>query len=155
MPAGSPSQGIADVLAHRRDAKNAEDIYFFLGFKGGYTINPHLLIGIELSGWLLEAENPDDPNKGKGIMQAFLISQMYPSKEYGFFMKAGGGYVSNWSDKSGEPNRKEGWGLTVGGGYDFVLYEAVAVNAFATYSYGETGTWDYQAITFGLGFTIP
>ena len=137
------------------DEKNEDDIYFFLGFKGGYTINPHFLVGLELSGWLLETGEAGDLDSGKGISQVFLITQLYPSKEYGLFMKAGGGYVSNWSDRSGEPNRKEGWGLTVGGGYDFVLYEAVAVSPFATYSYGETGNWDYQAITFGLGFTIP
>ncbi len=77
------------------DEKNEDDIYFFLGFKGGYTINPHFLVGIELSGWLLETGEPNDLNSGKGISQVFLITQLYPSKEYGLFMKAGGGYVSN------------------------------------------------------------
>ncbi len=145
----------AGYLKQSFDKRNEDDVYFFLGFRGGYTINPHFLVGLELSGWLLEAEDPSDSNKGKGIMQAFMITQLYPSKESGLFVKAGGGYVSNWSNRSDEPNRKEGWGLTVGGGYDFLVYEAIALSPFANFSYGQTGNWDYQAITVGLGITFP
>jgi hypothetical protein len=150
----------AGFLEQSFDKRNEEDVYFFLGFKGGYTINPHFLIGLELSGWLLEASDPDDSNKGKGIMQAFLISQVYPSKESGLFVKAGGGYVENWSNRSGEPNSKKGWGFTLGGGYDFMLYDFlpdqdVTLSPFATFSYGETGNWDYRAITVGIGLGIP
>lgn len=145
----------AGFLQQSFNEEDDDDIYFFLGFQGGYTINPHFLIGLELSGWLLEASDLEDPNKGKGISQVFLITRLYPSKGSGLFVKAGGGYVSNWSNRSDEPRRKEGWGLTVGGGYDFLVYEAIALSPFATFSYGETGNWDYHAITFGLGFTIP
>ena len=145
----------AGYLKQSFENRNEEDIYFFLGFKGGYTINPHLLVGLELSGWLLEVSKPSDPNTGKGIMQAFLITQLYPSIESGLFAKAGGGYVSNWSNKSDEPSRKEGWGLTVGGGYDFLVYNAITLSPFANFSYGDTGNWDYQAITVGLGITFP
>ena len=145
----------AGHLKQSFDDEDEDNTYFFLGFKGGYTINPHVLVGLELSGWLLEAGDLDDSDKGKGISQVFLITQLYPSKESGFFAKAGVGYVSNWSNRPGEPNRKEGWGLTVGGGYDFMLNETVALSPFATFSYGETGNWDYKAMTFGLGLTLP
>ena len=150
----------AGYLKQSFEERNEDDIYFFMGFKGGYTINPHFLLGIELSGWLLEASDPTDPNEGKGIMQAFLITQLYPFKDSGFFAKAGGGYVSNWSNKSDEPSRKNGWGVTLGGGYDFMLDDFfseldIAVSPFATFSYGETGNWDYQAITVGIGLTFP
>jgi len=131
-----------------------DDTFFFLGFKGGYTINPHFLIGLELSGWTLEASNSQDPDEGKGISQVFLITQWYPSKKSGLFAKAGGGYVNNWSNKPNEPSRKSGWGLTVGGGYDYLLDEAIALTPFVTFSYGETGNWDYKAITLGLGLTF-
>ena len=145
----------AGLLKQSFDEEDEDDVAFFLGFKGGYTINPHFLIGLELSGWLLEASEPADPTKGEGIMQAFLITQLYPSKGSGLFAKAGGGYVSHWNNRPGEPGRKEGWGLTVGGGYDFLLNEKIALSPFATFSYGETGNWDYRAITFGLGVTFP
>jgi hypothetical protein len=62
----------AGYLKQSFDKRNEDDVYLFLGFKGGYTINPHFLIGLELSGWLLEASDPADPNKGKGIMQVFF-----------------------------------------------------------------------------------
>lgn len=145
--------GLLKQSFDERDDEN--DVFFFLGFKGGYTINPHFLIGLELSGWTLEASNLWDPSEGKGISQVFLITQLYPSKESGLFAKAGGGYVSNWSNRPNEPRRKRGWGLTVGGGYDYLLDEAIALTPFLTFSYGETGNWDYKAITFGLGLTFP
>jgi len=137
------------------EGNDDDDSFFFLGFKGGYTINPHFLIGLELSGWTLEASNLWDPSEGKGISQVFLITQLYPSKESGLFAKAGGGYVSNWSNRPNEDRRKRGWGLTVGGGYDYLLNEAIALTPFVTFSYGETGKWDYKAITFGFGLTFP
>ena len=144
----------AGLVEQSFDDQDEDDVYFFLGFKGGYRINPHFSVGLELSGWLLEAEDLSDSNKGKGIMQAFMITQLYPSKESGLFVKAGGGYVSNWSNRSDEPNRKEGWGLTFGGGYDFLVYEDIALSPFANFSYGQTGDWDYQSITLGLGITF-
>jgi len=64
---------------------------FFLGFEGGYTLNPHFLIGVELSGWLLESSDLEDPSKGEGISQVFLITRYYPSSTMGLFGKIGGG----------------------------------------------------------------
>ena len=87
-------------------------------------------------------------------MQIFLITQLYPFKESGLFAKAGGGYVEKWNNRSGEQSNKQGWGLTLGGGYDFMLYEHFALSPFATFSYGDTGNWDYTALTFGLGGTF-
>jgi hypothetical protein len=97
------------------EGDDEDDISFYLGFKGGYAINSHWLIGLELSGWLLEASDFNDPDEGKGISQVFLITQLYPDKESGFFAKAGGGYVSMWSNRPHDTRREQGWGLTVGG----------------------------------------
>ena len=152
----------AGYLSQSLDEGNEGGTSFFLGFKGGYTINPHFLIGLELSGWLIETSDQycfyaycSDSSEGEGIMQVFLISRYYPSQDLGFFVKAGGGYVDHWYHRDGETRRKDGWGLTVGGGYEFLLNENVALSPFATFSYGETGNWDYQAITMGLGLTLP
>jgi hypothetical protein len=152
----------AGFLKQSLDEGNKNDTSFFLGFKGGYTINPHFLIGLELSGWLLEASDQfccygycSDASGGEGIMQIFLVSRYYPYQESGLFAKAGGGYVEHWNNNPGEPKSKSGWGFTVGGGYDFLLNEDIAFSPFATFSYGETGNWDYRAITLGLGITIP
>lgn len=141
----------AGLLNQSFDEEDKDDVYFFLGFKGGYAINPHFLLGLELSGWLLQAEDPGDPDDGEGIMQAFLITQWYPSKESGLYAKLGGGYVNNWSNRPGKPDNKRGWGLTVGCGYDFLIYETLVLSPFGTFSYGETGKWEHRAITVGLG----
>jgi len=152
----------AGHLKQSFDEGDEDGTSFFLGFKGGYTINPHFLIGLELSGWLIETSDQycfygycSDPSEGEGIMQIFLISRYYPSQESGLFAKAGGGYVEHWNNRSGESRSKSGWGLAVGGGYDFLLNENVALSPFATFSYGKTENWDYRAITFGLGVTFP
>jgi hypothetical protein len=146
----------AGVLKQSYDEGDDEDdIAFYLGFKGGYAINPQWLIGIEFSGWLLEASDFNEPDEGKGISQVFFITQLFPGKEAGFFAKAGGGYVSIWSNRPDDTRRENGWGLTLGGGYDFQLNETVALSPFVNFNYGDAGNWDYSAITFGIGVTFP
>jgi hypothetical protein len=137
------------------EGDDEDDIAFYLGFKGGYAVNPHLLTGLELSGWLLEASDVNDPDEGKGISQVFFITQFYPGTESGFFAKAGGGCVSMWSNRPGDTKREQGWGLTVGAGYDIQLNEATALSPFVNFDYGKAGNWEYTAVTFGLGVTFP
>ena len=127
---------------------------FFLGFEGGYTINIHFLLGLELSGWLLQSDDIAYKTKGEGISQVFLITRYYPKKESGLFAKAGGGYVSHWRNRLGETERLSGWGLTVGAGYDFSMSKKWALTPFLTYCAGETENQDYNAFTFGIGFTF-
>ena len=103
------------------EGSDTDENNFFLGFKGGYTLTPNFLMGLELSGWLIESSDLNDPSKGEGISQVFLITQYYPISSMGLFAKVGGGYVSHWNNRPGEPQREEGWGLTFGGGYDFSL----------------------------------
>jgi len=54
--------------------------HFSLGFEGGYTLNPHFLIGVELSGWLTEAGNLNDPSKGG--YNASIFNYQILSKQY-------------------------------------------------------------------------
>jgi hypothetical protein len=131
-----------------------DDTNFFLGFEGGYTINPHFLIGAELSGWLLESSDVNDPSEGEGISQVFLTTRLYPSTSIGLFAKVGGGYVSYWNNRPGEPSSRDGWGLTLGGGYDFPLYENFAISPFINYSFGEADDQDHNVWTLGIGLTF-
>jgi hypothetical protein len=134
---------------------NEEDEYnFFLGFEVGYTITANLLVGLELSGWTLESSNLEDPSKGEGISQVFLITRYYPSISKGFFAKVGGGYLSYWNNRPGEARRKNGWGLTFGGGYDFSIHKNFALTPFLNYSFGEADNQKHHAITIGVGLTI-
>ncbi|MHA1942283.1 MAG: outer membrane beta-barrel protein [Candidatus Hodarchaeales archaeon] len=139
------------LLKQSLDEIEDDDTTFFLGFKAGYTINPHFRMGLELSGWLLEESNLEDPSVGEGINQIFLIARYYPRQKSNLFAKVGGGYVSIWNNRPGEPRRKNGWGLTVGGGYDFLLNKKVALSPFVTYSFGDAEDLDYMAINLGVG----
>ena len=140
----------------QQSAKEVEEEgnHFYLGFEGGYTLNSHFLIGAELSGWLLEPGDLNDPSKGEGIMQAFLITRYYPSNTMGLFAKVGGGYVDQRSNHPGEPSRKNGCGLTFGGGYDFPISKNLAITPFINYSFWKTDDQDLDAWTLGIGFTI-
>ena len=148
----------AGALSQSGDGINQHDTPGFLGFEGGYVVHPQFLVGIELSGWLLEASNTQDPSVGEGIMQAFLTTRYYPLPDSGLFVKFGGGYVSHWNNRPGEPRRLSGWGLTGGGGYDVLLTESLPVlpfvTPFVTYSFGEAGDLNHNAITGGIGLTI-
>jgi hypothetical protein len=141
-------------LQQSLDEIDVDDTDFFLGFKAGYTLNPHLMLGLELSGWLLEETNLEDPAVGEGISQIFLISRYYPIRESNFFTKIGGGYANIWNNRPGETRRKNGWGLVVGAGYDFPTSANFALSPFVTFSYGDAEDLTYKAVNFGIGLTL-
>ena len=148
----------AGALSQSGGGINQNDTTGFLGVEGGYVVHPQFLVGVELSGWLLEESNTQDPSVGEGLMQAFLTTRYYPLPDSGLFVKFGGGYVSHWNNRPGEPRRFSGWGLTGGGGYDVLLTESLPVlpfvTPFVTYSFGEAGDLNHNAITGGIGLTI-
>jgi hypothetical protein len=139
---------------HVQRAFAEDETSFFLGFAGGYAIHPNVLAGLELSGWTLENRDFNRPNKGEGIMQAFLVSRIYLKEDLGWFGKVGGGYISHWNNRPGESSRKDGWGLVVGGGYDFQINSSWAITPLISYHVGESGNLDHDIITFSLGLTL-
>lgn len=113
-----------------------------------------LKICLELSGWLLEETDLEDPAVGEGISQVFLISRYYPFLESNLFAKVGGGCASVWNNRPGEPRRKNGWGLVAGGGYDFPVGKNFALSPFASFSYGEAEDLTYKAVNIGVCLSI-
>jgi hypothetical protein len=148
----------AGALSQSGDGINQDNTTSFLGIEGGYVVHPQFLVGIELSGWLQESSNTQDPSVGEGIMQAFLTTRYYPLPDSGFFLKFGSGYVNHWNNRQGESRRLTGWGLTAGGGYDVLLTESLPVlpfvTPFITYSVGDAGDLHHNAITGGIGLTL-
>jgi hypothetical protein len=130
-----------------------DETALYLGFKVGYRFNPHYLVGLELSGWILESSNLWDPNKGEGISQVLIFTQLYPNIGSDYFVKLGGGYVSHWNNRLGEPAKKSGWGITLGGGYDFRLYKDWAITPFVTISHARTDNEVHNAWALGIGMT--
>lgn len=129
-----------------------DETNFFLGVKGGYAFNPHILAGLELSGWLLESGDLGDSSEGEGLSQVLLITRLYPSKDYGFFGKLGGGFVSYWNNRPGVSD-SDGWGVTLGAGYDFSIYSNMAIAPLITYSFGEGDEMEHEAFTLGISLT--
>ena len=127
---------------------------FYLGLKAGYVVHPRILAGLELSGWNQQSTDRNDPAKGQGLMQVFLISRLYPMAASNLFAKAGGGWVRQWANGTGGTSSLDGWGATVGVGYDYSLDDNWAVTPFLNYGFGKAGDQKHQAITLGVGFTF-
>ena len=142
------------LLERSVDESEVNDSTFYMGFKGGYTINPHLRIGLELSGWLLQASDLEDPQKGKGLGQILFITRYYPFKKSNVFARFGGGYVNLWNNSPGETANQEGFGFTVGGGYDILVTRSFALSPFASFNFGDAGDMDYTAVNIGIGFIL-
>lgn len=128
------------------------DIY--LGFKAGYVVHPQVLVGLELSGWNQEATDRNDPTQGEGLMQAFVISRIYPTRDANLFAKVGGGWIRQWRNSATGDSTLDGWGATVGLGYDYALGSGWAVTPFLNYGFGEAQDQKHQAFTLGVGLTF-
>lgn len=142
------------LLEQSLDNSTKDDTTFYLGFKGGYALNPNFLIGVEFSGWLLEGTDVNDPRYGEGVSQILAIVRYYPLQASNLFLKAGGGHVRMWNNRPGEPSGMEGGAFSLGVGYDFLVTDKIALSPFASYYLGNPGDIDYQAINFGIGVTF-
>ena len=142
------------LLQQSLNEMEVDDTPLFLGFKAGYIINPQFRMGLELSGFLLEQSDLEDPEVGEGISQVFLIARYYPYQKSNLFVEGGGGYASIWNNRPGQWRRKNGWGLTMGGGYDFRVNSKVALGPFVTFGYGSAEELNYKVIHFGIGMTF-
>lgn len=131
---------------------NGTDIY--MGFKAGYVLHPQVLAGLELSGWNQQATDREDPTRGEGLMQVFLISRLYPMGDSNLFAKIGGGWVRQWVNGPAGKSTLDGWGATVGVGYDYSLGRNWAVTPFLNYSFGKAEDQKHQAVTLGVGFSF-
>ena len=126
----------------------------YMRFKAGYAVHPQILAGLELSGWNQQATDRNDPTKGEGLMQVFLISRLYPMRDSNLFAKVGGGWVRQWVNNPSEESTLDGWGATVGIGYDYPLGGNWALTPFFNYSFGKAEDQKHQTFTLGLGISF-
>ena len=136
------------------DGFSSANTDFYLGLKAGYAFHPQLLTGIELSGWNQQATDREDPTRGEGLRQLFLINRFYFSRDSNLFAKVGGGWVRQWAKNPSSNTPLDGWGAMAGIGYDFSIDENWAVTPFLNYSFGTTEEQKHQAITLGVGITF-
>lgn len=139
---------------------------FYMDFFGGYAFNPHIAIGLEAGGWLIESDSdtynwnpywppdnkPSEDPAGEGIMKIFVFTRIYPYRSGNLFIKLGGGYIDHWTKTSWTTIRNEGLGAEVGVGYDIPLSGNWSLTPMISYSYGEAEVLTYDAITASFGF---
>jgi hypothetical protein len=134
---------------------------FYLGLGGGLAVDPHLLLGIEASGWLIQAENANDPTKGAGISRVFAVARIYPQPASTFHFEIGAGSITGWDNSpwslnhTGSPSgsSRNGSGWEVGIGYDVMCTTHAAITPFVRYSSGTAGNLKMSAVTLGAGLT--
>ena len=134
---------------------------FYMEFFGGYAINPHIAVGMEIGGWLIEPDSdtytwnpywsPDNERseepEGEGLSQLLVFTRIYPYREKGLFIKLGGGYMDHWLKTSGGRYNEEGWTTVAGVGWDIHASGNWSITPALNYSYGVAGTQTHQAIT--------
>ena len=134
---------------------------FFLGLGGGLAVDPHLLLGIEASGWLIQAENASDPTKGAGISRVFAVARIYPQPTSTFYFEIGAGSITGWGNspwslnQPGSPSgsSRNGSGWEAGIGYDVMVSTHAAVTPFLRCSSGTAGNLKLSTVTIGAALT--
>lgn len=125
---------------------------FYFSLEGGVTVTPQLLVGLEVGGWLLQAENPDDPTRGAAISPLFVTARIYPSKMSTFHIRLGGGSINAWNNAVDAVDQW-GTGWEAGFGYDVQIRGRHHITPFVLYSRGSVGQLDISAVTVGAGYT--
>jgi outer membrane autotransporter protein len=75
-------------------------------------------------------------------------------RDSNLFAKVGGGWVRQWVNGPAGKSTLDGWGATVGVGYDYSLGRNWAVTPFLNYSFGKAEDQKHQAVTLGVGFSF-
>lgn len=146
--------------------------FFALGFSGGVSVDPHVRLGLQLNGWLIEPFDPGDPTKGVAVSTYLLVVHVYPWKTRGFFVKGGAGravYTNNHAKYQPIPPFSSGvvdvsqfggsgWATAVGIGYDLPVFSDFSVTPVLNYSRGsiddpENRGQRFNVLEVGVGIT--
>jgi hypothetical protein len=138
----------------------------YMEFFGGVALNPHVAIGLELSGWTIEPDSdtyiwnpywpPDhqrsEEPQGEGLMQVLVFTRIYPYADQGLFLKLGAGGLEHWLKTDYGTYKETGW-TTVGGlGWDVHISTNWSLTPTLSYSYGVAGSQTHQAVTGSISF---
>lgn len=141
--------GYASVARSYSVISDTRDNTFTFALRGGFQIDPRLLVGVEFGGWTLQASNNQNPASGEAIGTRFLIVQVYPIAHSDFFVRGGGGRVVYSNNRPGESGAS-GPGGIVGIGYDLAIKRRDGEHT----AFYITPSLDYSAGSFS-GATSP
>lgn len=143
--------GIGQVQWDAR-GKSSTSSLSYLAVEFGWIANPRLLLGIELSGHLIEAADLQDYTEGSGISQAFLVARAYPLASTPFHVQVGAGWTSLWDNEPAAAN-EGAMGWEIGIGYDWAIGQRTALTPFLRFGGADFGAASVSAITLGAGLT--
>ena len=140
--------------------------------KGGWTLNPQVLIGLELDVWAQERPPLSAPfSVALSLYNVSATLTYYPVVSSGFFVKGGAGGSMADLDGHVEGNAVtislgSGPGVIVGAGYDFAVWRRVSLTAGMDYWYGRLGNvtllgdplarnWSQNIVVATFGITVP
>lgn len=148
---GTLGGGIGDIQLDARGRSSTSQLSY-LSFEFGWVANPRLLLGIELSGHLIEAGDLRDYTAGSGISQALVVARAYPLASSSFHVQAGAGWTSLW-DNDPRASNDDGAGWEIGVGYDWAIGERTALMPFLRFGRADLGAASVSAITVGAGLS--
>ena len=158
--------GYLDRSFNSTDAVDDAAGRFYMDFFGGAAINPHIAIGLELSGWTITPDSdtyiwnpywPPDQQRsenpqGEGLMQILAFTRLYPYEDKGLFLKLGGGAMEHWLKTDFGNYSENGWTTVAGLGWDVHVTGNWSIIPTLSYSYGIAGSQTHRAVTASIGF---
>jgi hypothetical protein len=141
--------GYASLARSYSVTSDTRDGKFTFALRGGFQLDPRLLLGVEFGGWTIQSANNQDPATGEAIGTRFLIVQAYPLAHSAFFVRGGGGRVVYSNNRMGESGAS-GPGGIVGIGYDWAVKRRDGEHV----AFYVTPSLDYSAGRFS-GATSP
>jgi len=154
--------GSVAVTCPECDAQSDERLNGIAGYvRFGGTVSPHLLVGIEGTGWVRNDEGFE-----RRIATASATALLYPDRNAGFFLKGSIGGIRAVVENSLLVAVGEGLTWQVGVGIDVYLGRGAALTPFLTYvGSSQVGTTlngidtgislNPNIVQVGLALTIP
>ena len=150
---GWAGYGLVDVNtgSSQRGSRSA----LAMGLRAGYRVTPRTVVGLELSGWTLQAYDFNNPDRGESIGNASAYMDYWPLHALPLYLTLGGGgtsYVNN--DPLAVPGRGKGYSWFLGGGYEYPVSAKVALVPQLRYSQGNFSGGDFRAYEISLGLKL-
>jgi len=137
--------------------------------RGGWTLSPRTLLGLDINLWSKSAEE-EDVELTLNLYNFTGTMTFYPAASSGFFLKAGAGVsvIDVDADFDGSTLTADlgtGLGLTFGAGYDVRLGRMISLTPAIGYWYGRPGdlkfgsetlftNWRQDVVEFTVGITF-
>lgn len=125
--------------------------------KGGWTLNPRVLVGGEFNFWSKETQLEPGITAAFNMYNVSATVTFYPQPRGGFFVKGGAGVAFTDMDVSAAGSSMtadlgRGLGLIVGAGYDIPIHRRVSLTPTVNFWHGQPGDLKVMGETIFRGF---